>query len=298
MSFTFLTIILFLLKTVASLAAVDPNSDVINILAPDSSRNDESDNSMTSSFNDANNSPLLASIANPHPEDAINSPPMLPVDAKTFPDDRLLTNDVPASSIVNGGADGAGIANNQIPDGECPANEPTTRRRMRRGCVTFPMIQQSTTDVGRIRKPGKQKTAPGQPQPRPWNPDESLPTYEFPKPFRDFKMPTKVYWKCDTLKYEDFNIPMCDSGTGKPVGSPAYQVGPDIIWTFGGYYEHTATLLHAYPWMPTYGCVDPEITWCCGAVTITPPDRLLIPDFDHKADYTASPCVQYEKVAP
>lgn len=296
MLFTSLKVPLFLLQTVASLGAVDPYSGAINILAPDSSPIDESDNFMTS-FNDANNSPLLASIADSRPEDALNRPPTPAADATTFPDDMFQTNDVHASSIVNGGADGAGITSNQIPDGECPADTPTTRRRMRRGCVTIPKIQQSTTDVGRVGKPGKKKTAPAQQPPSlPWNPDESLPIYEFPKPFRDFKMPTKVNWMCDTLKYEDFNIPMCDSGVGRRVGS--FQVGPDIIWTFGGYYEYTATLLHARPWMPSYGCVDPEITWCCGAATIIPPDRLVTPDLDHIADYTASPCVQYENLVP
>lgn len=298
MSLTSLIAALLLLETVPSLAAVDPNSLVLNDLAPLSnlapnpSPNDASDNFMTS-FNDATTNPLLAPAAKPPPGDALNDFPVLAADATTLPDDIFRTNDVLASGVAGGTVDEAGTTtpgDNQISEGastECLPDTPNARRRMRRGCITFPNmnIQQSTQSTTGVEAARKRRIR---------RPKQDQPIYQPSKVNPDFKLPEKVLWLCDPLTYGILNIPMCDSGRGKALGAPAY-FGPDILWSLNGAKEY-ARLLHAYPWMPTYGCVEPEITWCCRSVIVEPPDRDAMDDKDHMVNYTAYVCVVFRGV--
>lgn len=300
MFYTSLIVALLLLETVPSLAAVDPNSLVLNDLAPLSnlapnpSPSDTADNFMTSndasgnlmtSFNDVNTNPLLAPVARPPPGDTFNDFPVLAADATT-----LQTNDVLASGVAGGTADEAGTTtpgDNPISAGastECLTDTPNARRRMRRGCITFPNtnIQQSTPSTSEVEAAPKRRIR---------RPNKNLPLYQPGKVNPDFKLPEQVYWMCDPLTYGKKNIPMCDSGRGKPFDEP--DVGPDIIWYYSGLY---ATLLRAYPWMPSYRCVKPEIPWCCRSIIVEPPDRDAMHDMDHKAVYWAYVCVLFQGV--
>lgn len=293
MSFTSLAAVLFLLNTVATLAAVDPNSLVLKHQALNPSLNDRSDDSM-SSFTDANNGPLLAFDAKSPPDDGINRPSPLTVDVTTFPDDKGTVDE---AGVTNPG-------NNDIfesASAECLVT-PNARRRVRRGCITFPNSQQSPAEVERARGPKpnsdalpvpNQPAKPQQPQaPRPWNPDQDLPVTGPLTLNPDFKIPTQVYWLCDRATYDDLNIPMCDSGRGKRVGKPLY-FGPDIIWTLDVSFQH-AELLHAHPWLPTFGCAFLEIAWCCCTTTTKEPNRDLMHDLHHEVDYTAHVCVVFQ----
>lgn len=318
MFYTSLIVALLLLETVPSLAAVDPNSLVLNDLAPLSnlapnpSPSDAADNFMTSddasgdsmtSFNDANTNPLLASVAMPPP-----GFPVLAADATTLPDDMFRTSDVLASGVAGGTADEAGTTtpgDNPISAGastECLTDTPNARRRMRRGCITFPNtnIQQSTPNTAeveaarkrRIRQPTTKQDSPGRIR-RPTT-KQDLPIYQpSNKANPDFKLPGAASWFCDPATYGHKNIPMCDSGRDKPFNAPAYM-GPDIIWYLNGPHEY-ATLLNAYPWIG-YDCVEPELTWCCRSVIVERPDRDAMHDQDHKAIYTAYVCVIFQGV--
>lgn len=288
MSFNSLTAVLFLLKAVASLAVVDQNSLVLNDLAPNPSPNDASENSMTAVFDDADDSPLLAAIANSPPNDAFTRAPPFAADPTTFPGDMFRPNDVLAS-----GAEVTDSGNKQAPDGECltKKNTPTAQKRVRRGCTTSPMIQQSTEGEGAKKSETETKPAPEQPQP--WNPDQDLPIYELPDHSGDFGRPRQNWFLCDPITYGDLNTPMCDSGFRKRRPS----LGPDIQWIkvslIDGIHKY-ATLLHARPWMMPYGCVFPEVTWCCKSVTIISPKQYLLKhDWEPMADYTANKCVRF-----
>lgn len=283
MSFTSLTAVLFLLQVIASLAAVDPNSLVLNDLAPGAS-----ENPMTSVFDDTDDAPLLASVAKSPPNDAFTSAALFAADPTTSSDDMFRPNDVLAS-----GAEVPDSGNNQAPDGECLTdnNPPTAQKRVRRGCTTSPMTQQSTEGEGAKKPETESKPAPEQPQL--WNPDQDLPVYKLPDHSGDFGRPRQNWFLCDPITYGDLNTPMCDSGFRKRRPS----LGPDIQWIkvslIDGIHKF-ATLLHARPWMMPYGCVFPEVTWCCKSVTIISPKQYLLKhDWEPMADYTANKCVRY-----
>lgn len=295
MAFPTMAVVLILLKAVASIATVDPNSLALNDLAPNPSLNDAFDDPVTK---DANSSPLLALLlpdAKPLPSDAIIKPAVLAADATTFPDDTLA-NDVPASVIAAGTADEAGLSdpgNNPAPDSadaECITDTQNARKRARRGCVTIPVpnTQQSTPQVENVRKkPNKKKKKKesqiGKPLPRepPLKSPDNLPNY---KPDLWYKTPKPVGWLCDPLHYPDMSIPMCSEGDPD-------QDDDLIYWHRLGTFDW-AVLFHAHPWVAGFACMDLEYIWCCNSVTVNTPTLALMHDLS-LVDYTGFKCVPF-----
>ncbi|MCJ1270467.1 hypothetical protein MMC22_010364 [Lobaria immixta] len=291
MSFTSLTAALFLLKTVASLAAVDPNPLVLNNLAPNPSLNDASDSSMTSK----------ASVDKPPANDAINSLSPPTADVTTFANDVFRTNDLVASGTAVGTGDPAGATysgGDQISNGasnECLTDQPNARKRVRRGCITLPTIQQNPTKVEGTRKPEKKMTGepvvPEEPElVRPFYIDTPTSPAPTPEPSNsEFKVPEADYNMCDRDTYGPLNIPMCDSGFGKMDGFPL-SFGSDIYWFTRSIYAY-ADLYFAHAWVPGYGCRKGSIAWCCFEVSMERPDLNVLPDLYRIALFRASICV-------
>lgn len=300
MPFLSLAGVLFLLKGVASLAAVDPSAVELNDLVSNSSPNDASDNPMTSPFNDANDLPLPVAGANSPSNDAFNSPPLLAAETTSH---DMSTDDSLASGTVIG-TDGGGVTyplNDQMPDGasaECMTGTPTAQRRMRRGCVTLPDTHPRTESPH--NSPGQDGDTPAIPN-RP--PLEILkpPTY-FPSP--DYKIPMRdpepeqdeelgpdgklrpAEWICDPFNYEGLRFPTCDSGFK----------GADILW-YGYDQLALAVLFFAHPWATGFGCIEPEELWCCYTIRSRGPDRGKKHDLDHIVVYTGIGCKPYQKTA-
>lgn len=294
MSFTSLTAALFLLKTVASLAAVDPNPLVLNYLAPNPSLNDASDSSMTSK----------ASVDKPPANDAINSLSPPAADVTTFANDVFRTNDLVASGTAVGTGDPAGAiysGGDQISNGagnECLTDQPNARKRVRRGCITLPTIQQNPTKVEGARKLQEKMTGepvvPEEPElVRPFYIDTPTSPAPTPEPSNsEFKVPEADYNMCDRDTYGPLNIPMCDSGFGKLPGF-SLSFGSDIYWSIRGIYAY-ADLYFAHAWMAGYGCKKGSIPWCCYEVHMEPPDQNVLPELYLFITYRASICVVFK----
>lgn len=218
-------ILLSILGIVASLAAVDPDSMILDDFLPNSSPSDESGNSMSesdamTSFKDADDSLFLA------PDAAFDGPPLLAAGATTSSND-IFGNDVLASGTADGAADGAGALtfdDNHIPDdasAECITDTQNARMRVRRGCITEPNIQPnsdtkkndapvdgtqgSTGQTGRGQANNKQKDIGDNGV----NVGLSLDLFI---PSLDYRIPKKDFIVCDPRLYRDSNIPMCDTG--------------------------------------------------------------------------------------
>ncbi|MCJ1260520.1 hypothetical protein MMC22_000381 [Lobaria immixta] len=300
MPFTSLAVILFLLNTVASLAAVDPSSLVLNDQFPTPSLNDASDDSMTSFLNNDNNSPRLASVVKPPPNDALSGPPPLAADVTTFPNNVFQENgnDVLASGIAGGTVDDAGATSSggdQSSSGAsnaCLTGQPNARKRLRRGCIPLPNIQQSTIqqnpkEVEGAPKPEEKMTGePVRPEGSGINPLH-IPELEPQLSYPDFKVPKIENEICNDITYGPLKIPMCDSGRGKLPNQPL-SIGIDIAWFRFGIYEF-ADLNFARPWVPRVGCIHLEIAWCCHQIYTEPPS-----DYIRIAAYLGFTCAVYE----
>ena len=268
MPLTSLAVILFLLDTGASLAVVDPSSLVLDDQPPNPSLNEPSDDPMTSFLNNYKNSPLPASVVKPPPNDALSSPPPLAPDVTKFPDDMVQAN-----NVLGGTADEATyFGGDQISNGasnECLTDQPNARKRVRRGCITFPVIQQNPTKVDGARKLQEKMTGePVVPEPelvRPFYIDTpTSPATKSEPSNSDFGIPEAVYWMCNPLEYGMLNTPMCDSGVGKLPNHPQY-FGDDIQWFSAGT-SNFASLNFAVPWTVGGGCKPPGFIWCCQKV--------------------------------
>ncbi|MCJ1270466.1 hypothetical protein MMC22_010363 [Lobaria immixta] len=296
MPLTSLAVVLLLLNSVASLAVVDPSSLVLNDQPPNPSLNEPLDHSMTSFSNNDKNSPLPASVVKPPPNDAL---PPLAADVTKF-----SNNMVQANNVLGGTADEAGatyFGDDQISNGasnECLTDQPNARKRVRRGCITLPTIQQNPTFEG-TRKPKEKEKMTGEPV-VPAEPELVTPFYidtptspatKSEPSNSDFGIPEPVYWMCNPLEYGMLNTPMCDSGVGKLPNQPQY-IGSDIQWFSAGT-SNIASLNFAVPWTVVGGCKPPAIIWCCQKVLpMTPYPRF--PDIaTHVGVFQALICVVY-----
>ena len=133
--------------------------------------------------------------------------------------------DLLASGAVEQTTDGS-LGNNQIPgdaSAECNTDTLDARRRVRRGCITYPNTQASSNTEkkdaqvddtqnsneqngigqhsGEINK-GKQQDNHNDPWVAP----------ELYVPSLDFRIPKADEVMCNPIFYSDSNIPMCDSG--------------------------------------------------------------------------------------
>lgn len=207
MFFSYSAAFLFVFGIVTSLATVDLDSPEPNLLLPDSSV-----------------------------EDALNSHiPLTPAA------DVTAWNDVLASGTADGTTDGAGIFdpdNDPIinsADTECMTDTINGRRRVRRSSdwCTVPVPVPPDTKNNPLRKPqsgsdtnkspvlrdptrnsagqnaGKQNQNQDTPQISSPSPEINLPVYT---PSLDYKEPLEDATMCDTARYGDSNIPMCDAG--------------------------------------------------------------------------------------
>lgn len=222
------TLILFLSRIVFSLAAVDLDSGSNPLVLDDASGNSGPDSrSMTSFFNHADINPLLALDTKLSPTDGLNS---FTAGATTSPH-NVLGNDVRASSVALGTASGSEVANldnNQTPNGasaRCITDTQNARRRARRGCITIPNTQTSSTGKEKDTQVGGTRTSDqqdeydselgngrhdeGEQRTKPTDDELSLPRF---KPGLDHRKPTKNYFLCSWFDFFDSNIPMCDSG--------------------------------------------------------------------------------------
>lgn len=221
-----------------------------------------------------------------------------------FPNDVFRTNDLVASGTAVGTEDPAGATysgGDQMSNdssNECLTDQPNARKRVRRGCITFPTIQQNPTKVEGARKPQEKMTdepvVPEEPElVRPFyidTPTSPAPTHE---PSNSaFTIPGAYYEMCDIATYGPLNIPMCDSGFGKLDGHPL-SFGSDIYWYLRGIYAY-ADLYFAHAWMAGYGCKKKSIAWCCHKVQMDPPDQNVLPDLYHIITYRASICVVFK----
>lgn len=302
MPFPSLAVFLFLLRSVASLAAVDLSAVEPSDLVPSPSTIDVSDNSMISSFNDANDHPLLVAGANPPSNDAFNSPPLLAAGATTISHD-MSTDDALASGMATG-TDGAEVTyslNDQIPDDastECLTGTPNARRRMRRGCVPSPDTH--SRNESPHNSPGQDGITPNNPN----NPPLEILIPPFYLPKLDFKFPMVVpkpeqdkepgpdgkfktaEWICDPFNYKVLRFPACDSG----------KKGADILW-YGRGLVTLAVLFDAHPWGIGFPCIEPdEELWCCFKIEYQR-DRNLMHDMNHAVKYTGIGCKKYLKPA-